>query len=53
MPFKSKAQKGYMFVHHPQIAKRWAHEYGVPKILPEHVAHEKAQRKRNHRYMNK
>jgi len=53
MPFKSKAQKGYMFVHHPQIAKRWAHEYGVPKNLPEHVAHEKAQRKRNHRFMNK
>lgn len=26
MPFESKAQQGYMFVHHPEIAKRWAKE---------------------------
>jgi len=42
-----------MFAKHPEIAKRWAREYGVPKTLPQHVAHEKAQRKRNHRFMHK
>jgi hypothetical protein len=24
MPFKSKAQAAWMFVHHPLIAKKWA-----------------------------
>lgn len=37
MPFKSKAQQGFMFAKHPAIAKRWAKEYGVPKNLPEHA----------------
>jgi hypothetical protein len=36
MPFKSEAQRKFMFAKHPQIAKRWAHEYGTPKNLPEH-----------------
>jgi len=35
MPFKSRAQMRYMFARHPQIAKRWAKEYGVPKSLPQ------------------
>lgn len=35
MPFKSKSQQRYMFAKHPQIAKRWAKEYGVSKSLPE------------------
>lgn len=26
-----------MFARHPDIAKRWASEYGTPKNLPEHV----------------
>jgi hypothetical protein len=34
MPFKSKAQVGFMHVHHPTIAKRWDKKYGVPKNLP-------------------
>ncbi len=37
MPFKSKAQQGFMFAKHPVIAKRWAKEYGVSKNLPAHV----------------
>ena len=37
MPFKSKAQQAYLFIHKPKIAKRWAKEYGVSKNLPEHV----------------
>lgn len=31
MPFKSAKQQGYMFVHHPEIARRWAHKYGTIK----------------------
>jgi len=27
MPFKSKKQQRYMWIHHPKIAKRWAHEH--------------------------
>jgi hypothetical protein len=36
MPFQSKAQQRLMFAKHPEIAKRWASKYGVPKNLPEH-----------------
>lgn len=27
MPFKSKAQMRYMYMHHPEIAKRWRKEH--------------------------
>lgn len=38
MPFKSKAQRKFLFAKHPDIAKRWASEYGKGKEnLPEHV----------------
>lgn len=37
MPFASKAQQRFMFAKHPQIAKRWAKEFGVPASLPNHV----------------
>lgn len=36
MPFKSEAQRRYMWVHHPKIAKKWADKYGTPKNLPKH-----------------
>ena len=36
MPFQSEAQRRYLWVHHPQIARRWAHTYGKPKDLPMH-----------------
>lgn len=29
MPFRSLAQKRYMFAKHPEIARRWASEYGT------------------------
>ena len=38
MPFASKAQANFMFANHPDIAKRWAGAYGVPKGLPKHVS---------------
>lgn len=28
MPFKSEKQRRYLWMHHPKIAKRWAHKYG-------------------------
>jgi hypothetical protein len=34
MPFKSKAQQGYMFAQHPKIAKRWSKETPNMKSLP-------------------
>lgn len=38
MPFKSKAQQGYMFSKHPKIAKRWAKETPSMKSLPKKKA---------------
>jgi hypothetical protein len=35
VPFRSKAQQRFMFSQHPDIARRWAADYGVPKNLPE------------------
>jgi len=29
MPFKSYKQQRYMFLKHPEIAKRWADKYGT------------------------
>lgn len=36
MPFKSKAQRAYLYIHHPKIAKRFA-KYKTPKNLPKRV----------------
>ena len=37
-PFASEAQRRYLFVHEPQLAQKWAHDYGTPKNLPYHKA---------------
>lgn len=34
MPFKSQAQRRYMYKFHPEIAKEWEDKYGTPKHLP-------------------
>jgi len=36
-PFVSKAQAGYMWVHHPELAKEFAAKTANIKTLPEHV----------------
>lgn len=36
MPYVSKAQRGYMHVHHPRIAARWDKEYPNQKNLPKY-----------------
>jgi hypothetical protein len=38
MPFKSKAQQGYMFAKMPKTAKRWAKETPNIKALPKRAA---------------
>jgi len=29
MPFKSVAQRKYLFMKHPKLAKKWAKKYGT------------------------
>ena len=37
MPFKSEAQRRYLWLKHPDVAKKWAHEPGAKnKGLPMH-----------------
>lgn len=36
MPFKSKSQRAYMYIHHPEIAKKWSKEFPNQKNLPQH-----------------
>ena len=37
MPFKSEAQRRFLWKEHPDVAKRWAKKYGTPKNLPKHI----------------
>jgi hypothetical protein len=37
MPFKSKAQKGWMYANKPAMAKRWQKETPKGKALPKRV----------------
>ncbi len=37
MPFKSEAQRKFLFAKHPKIAKEWAEETPKGAKLPEHV----------------
>lgn len=45
MPYKSKAQRAYMHIHHPQIAKKWDKKYGA-KIGGGKTKAQKAHRKK-------
>jgi hypothetical protein len=36
MPFVSEAQRRFMWKNHPEIARRWAHEYPGQHDLPKH-----------------
>ena len=36
MPYESAAQRAYMHVHLPDIAKRWDKKYGGGGHLPKH-----------------
>lgn len=37
MPFLSEAQRRFMWAKHPDIARRWAHEYPNQGKLPMHA----------------
>lgn len=37
MPFKSEAQRRFMYANHPAIARRWSDEYKHQGKLPAHV----------------
>ena len=37
MPFKSEAQKRYLYANHPEMAKRWEAHTPDSASLPEHV----------------
>ena len=37
MPFKSEAQRRFLYAKHPDIAKRWSKEYPNQKKLPTKV----------------
>ena len=41
MPFKSEAQRRFLWAQHPEVAQRWADKYGTPKHLPKHVKRKK------------
>jgi hypothetical protein len=41
MPFVSKAQRGYMWVHHPEIAREFESKTKSAATLPEHVRKKK------------
>jgi len=37
MPFKSRAQRGWMYANHPEMAKRWEKETPKGRRLPKKV----------------
>lgn len=51
MPFRSKAQQGYLFAKHPDVAKRFAADTpsDLYKNLPEHVANTRKHRRKRRR----
>jgi hypothetical protein len=46
MPFKSKAQRAYLFIHDPEVARKFAK--ATPRLakLPEHVKKKEPKRKK-------
>lgn len=45
MPFKSKAQRGYLFANEPEVAEEFAEKTPKGKKLPEHVKDKKEDKK--------
>jgi hypothetical protein len=42
MPFKSQAQRGFMYSEHPEMAKRWESETPKGRKLPKKVKRKKS-----------
>lgn len=47
MPFKSSAQRKYMYAKHPKLAKEFESKTPKGKKLPEHVVKSKVKEKPN------
>lgn len=45
MPFKSEAQKRWMYANHPEMAKRWQRDTPKDAHLPTHVKVQKQHKK--------
>lgn len=45
MPFRSEKQRRFLWAAHPDIAKRWAHEYPTKKKLPMYASDDKKPKK--------
>lgn len=43
MPFRSQAQRRFMYARHPDIAQRWRKENGPQKGLPERTGDRRQQ----------
>lgn len=41
MPFRSEKQRRFLWAEHPELAKRWAHEYPTKKKLPMYASDSK------------
>jgi hypothetical protein len=41
MPFKSKAQRSYLYIHHPNVAKEFEKQTKKGNKLPEHIKRKK------------
>ena len=52
MPFKSEAQRAFMYSQHPAIAKRWRKEAGPQKELPKFKASDKQKKHLAQGYRN-
>lgn len=48
MPFRSEAQRKFLFAKKPAIAKKWAHKYGTPENLPEKLSTKEILKRRSH-----
>jgi len=46
MPFKSPQQEVYLWIHHPDIARRWYEEYGHAKGYKEYLKKIKRKKKK-------
>jgi hypothetical protein len=44
MPFKSEKQRRFLWMHHPDIARRWAHEEKAQSKYKEYQHHKYSKR---------
>lgn len=51
MPFKSRAQQAYLFIHHPEIAKEFQSVTPKGAKLPKHVKKAQAKKRAHDGFM--